>query len=153
VKAGASDPPGRRPGAAPRGPARGPRPATLARLDPGPDRRPPRRQRGGGRRAAQERTEAVTAPAGQLERHMTQPAPSNRWREARVNEAIAVYVRQAEAGHAPEPESWLGQHADLVDELRSFLADQAGFRRFALELPVGDYELIEEVARGGMGVV
>jgi WD40 repeat protein len=115
---------------------------------------------------------------------MTPLPPDHPSREERVNEAIAAYLRAAEAGQAPDPEGWLAQHADLADELRSFLADRDGFRRLAGELPAapppaagaaealtlapgeprpeakldtvryfGDYELLEEIARGGMGVV
>jgi serine/threonine protein kinase/WD40 repeat protein len=115
---------------------------------------------------------------------MTGTPPDHPSREERVNEAIAAYLRAAEAGQAPDPECWLAQHADLADELHSFLADRDGFRRLAGDLPAapppaagaaeaptlapgapwpdpklgtvryfGDYELLEEIARGGMGVV
>jgi WD40 repeat protein len=114
---------------------------------------------------------------------MTPPPADTPSREERINEAIAAYLRAAEAGQPPHPDHWLAQHADLADELRSFLADRAEFRRRAEELPAappagnvaeaatippgpaptdaklgtvryfGDYELLEEIARGGMGVV
>jgi WD40 repeat protein/tRNA A-37 threonylcarbamoyl transferase component Bud32 len=109
---------------------------------------------------------------------MTQPPPGNPSRADRINEAIAAYLRDAEAGQAPDPERWLAQHADLADELRAFLADPGAFRHLAQNGPAGslaeartpapgptavvalnairsfgDYELLQEVARGGMGVV
>src|SRR6516165_8408192 len=114
---------------------------------------------------------------------MTLPPADHPSREERTNEAIAAYLRSAEAGQTPDLETWLAQHADLAEELRSFLADRDEFRRLAEELPAapptggvaeaetvppgaapadpklgtvrdfGDYELLEEIARGGMGVV
>jgi serine/threonine protein kinase len=92
-------------------------------------------------------------------------------REERVNEAIAGFLEARRVGRAPDPEAWLAGHPDLADELRSFLADQQRFTRLAgpateavtlapaAAAPAvtvryfGDYELLEEIARGGMGVV
>jgi hypothetical protein len=92
--------------------------------------------------------------------------------ERRVDEAIAEFLEAERAGRAPDPEAWLARHPDLADELRSFLADREHFARLArppdggsatlapASAPplgtvryFGDYELLEEVARGGMGVV
>src|SRR5437660_10662386 len=89
---------------------------------------------------------------------------------------IADYVQQVEAGAVPDREALLAHHPDLADRLRAFFADydrldrQAGELRLSddpsrtlggAELPgelprvryFGDYELLEEIARGGMGVV
>jgi serine/threonine-protein kinase len=98
-------------------------------------------------------------------------------RENRINEAIAAYLDAERAGQARDVEQWLAEHADIADELRAFLANQAAFQRVAGEVPswpetttlppgdasadpalgrvryFGDYELLEEIARGGMGVV
>jgi WD40 repeat protein len=99
-------------------------------------------------------------------------------RETRVNEAIAAFLEAERAGKAPDPKEWLTRYPDLAAELQSFLADREQFRQDvarlgppAAELPTlppgerpapasgttvryfGDYELLEEIARGGMGVV
>ena len=90
---------------------------------------------------------------------------------------IAEYLQQIEAGAVPDREALLAGHSDLADRLRAFFADYdridrqaAGLRlsddprsapppprRKQGELPrvryFGDYELLEEIARGGMGVV
>jgi WD40 repeat protein len=87
-------------------------------------------------------------------------------REQRVNEAIAAFLAEADAGRTPERESFLSRYPDLADELTAFLADRDHFARAAALLTpasadgalgrvryFGDYELLEEIARGGMGVV
>jgi WD40 repeat protein len=99
-------------------------------------------------------------------------------RDERVNEAIAAYLEAADAGQAPGREEFLARHPDLAAELEAFLADRERFRRLAAPLGAaaddptqapgaaagdgavlgkvryfGDYELLEEIARGGMGVV
>ena len=89
---------------------------------------------------------------------------------------IADYLQQVEAGAVPNRDALLARHPDLADRLRAFFADfdrvdrQAGGLRLShnpdstvgggaqtRELPrvryFGDYELLEEIARGGMGVV
>src|SRR5262249_18858654 len=89
---------------------------------------------------------------------------------------IAEYVQQVEAGALPDREALLLQHPDLADRLRAFFADQDRLDRQAGELRLsadpnrttdatvpateiprvryfGDYELLEVIARGGMGVV
>src|SRR6516164_5223632 len=89
---------------------------------------------------------------------------------------IADYVQQVEAGAIPDREALLARYPDLADRLRAFFADydrldrQAGWLRLsadpnrtthattpAVELPrvryFRDYELLEVIARGGMGVV
>src|SRR5215469_4968260 len=102
--------------------------------------------------------------------------PSNR--EQRINEAIAAYLAEAGAGRAPNRAEFLARHPDLAAELAAFLADRDRFARAVAPLApagsdaetlapapspddpmlgtmryFGDYELLEEIARGGMGVV
>jgi WD40 repeat protein/tRNA A-37 threonylcarbamoyl transferase component Bud32 len=99
-------------------------------------------------------------------------------RERRLQEALAEYLEAVEAGRAPDRRRWLERHADLAADLESFLAGHDAVARVAgsfrppaagaptlgvgeAPAPVplgsvryfGDYELLEEVARGGMGVV
>ena len=93
-----------------------------------------------------------------------------------LDAVIAEYLQQVEAGVVPDREALLARHPELADRLRDFFADydrvdrQAGELRLsnqphgttdgaeqAGELPrvryFGDYELLEVLARGGMGVV
>jgi hypothetical protein len=93
-----------------------------------------------------------------------------------LDAVIAAYVQQVEAGAVPDREALLARHPDLAERLRAYFADcdrldrQAGDLRLAQdsnrtadgeEQPggrphvryFGDYELLEVVARGGMGVV
>jgi eukaryotic-like serine/threonine-protein kinase len=99
-------------------------------------------------------------------------------RSQRVDAAIADYLEAIDAGSPPELETFLAQHDDIAAELREFFADyealeQASPKRAlgtaadalitrsatanfaALELPCrfGQFELLEEIARGGMGIV
>ena len=101
--------------------------------------------------------------------------------EERVDQVIAEYLKLVEAGQTPNQQELLAQHPELADELRSFFADHARFQQAAIPLAVaadlagnaptlasgvaqaaaseltiryfGDYELLAEIARGGMGVV
>ena len=93
---------------------------------------------------------------------------------------LVDYLQAIEAGRAPDRTEWLARHPDLADELASFFANRADFALLAgpaalppSETPTvgadgptdgvplvgeslryfGDYELLEEIARGGMGVV
>ncbi len=102
-------------------------------------------------------------------------------REQRVNEAIAAYLQAVERGKSPEQEEFIAQYAEIAVELKSFFANQADFQLAGangVNKPAsdrdeptltynekngsspqevihyfGDYELLEEIARGGMGVV
>src|SRR6516225_9840196 len=110
----------------------------------------------------------------------TQPDLEN---EERLDRTIAAYLEAQERGEAPDPRVWVNQHPDLAEELEAFLADQLQFDslvsplrpppseneptvasrkdrtelgRFTLPAAgeaFGDYQLLEEIARGGMGVV
>src|SRR5580704_14370060 len=98
----------------------------------------------------------------------------NSTKDKRVNEIVADYLRSIERGELPDRTALLARHVDLANELTAFFADHDRFRRAAapladaLTLPpsespesgpkrtiryFGDYELLEEIARGGMGVV
>src|SRR5437870_5835089 len=89
---------------------------------------------------------------------------------------IADYVQQVEAGAVPDREALLARHPDLAERLRTFFSDHDRLDRQATDLRLsaeadrttdatapatelprvhyfGDYELVEVIARGGMGVV
>jgi tRNA A-37 threonylcarbamoyl transferase component Bud32 len=111
---------------------------------------------------------------------MTDESPTSE-HERQVNQVIAGYLEAQRQGQAPLREDLLRRHPELADELRSFFADQDRFRRLAEPIAppagpgepktvapgekagigpgletvryFGDYELLEEIARGGMGVV
>ena len=95
-------------------------------------------------------------------------------REQRLQQILAAYLQDVEAGKNPDRENLLAQHPDLAVDLRSFLVENEKMRRLvdqqeaatlAPELSgngpavgtkiryFGDYELLEEIGRGGMGVV
>jgi eukaryotic-like serine/threonine-protein kinase len=103
--------------------------------------------------------------------------------EERVDVVIAEFLEAEAAGRLPDRAALLTRHPDLADELRSFFANHDRMRAMAEPLrpleptppgeaptlgldngppgagPLGtvryfgDYELLEEIARGGMGVV
>ncbi len=100
-------------------------------------------------------------------------------RERRLNAAIAEYLQAIEAGRAPNRRDFLERHRDLSDGLLSFFANEdhvkcmAGLHgpRFDLNFPtsrtgppdseaefpagreIGEFELLNKIASGGMGVV
>src|SRR3954469_10433696 len=92
-------------------------------------------------------------------------------RDRRLDEVVTAYLKAVEAGHAPDRDELLARHPDLADDLAAFLAADSQVRRavahvdpptVGLPEPVGpgtrveyfgDYRLLEEVGRGGMGVV
>lgn len=97
--------------------------------------------------------------------------------EDEIDQIIAGYLQQVDTGQTPDREAFLNQHAHLATELREFLDDLDRFtegplvspqnasgktphdnsRTLDSELPrlryFGEYELVREIARGGMGVV
>jgi WD40 repeat protein/tRNA A-37 threonylcarbamoyl transferase component Bud32 len=104
--------------------------------------------------------------------------PSDTDREARLNEAVAAYYQAAEAGQPPDRKEFLARYPDLASELASFLANKEQLDHLAAPRPAaaetatlpptppakpdtalgtvryfGDYELLKEIARGGMGLV
>jgi WD40 repeat protein/tRNA A-37 threonylcarbamoyl transferase component Bud32 len=98
--------------------------------------------------------------------------------DRRLDEVATAYVKEIERGNVPNAAEWLARYPDLADELAAFFAAQSQVAQLAAPLrlaaPVpdaatqgpasapqrlgtvryfGDYELLEEIARGGMGVV
>jgi serine/threonine protein kinase len=106
---------------------------------------------------------------------MNPPADDSSADDPRLNEIIAAYLEAVDAGREPDRQELLRRHPDLAAELEAFFADRDAFDRLAppaarpadaatlapSEQPApgakvryfGDYELLEEIARGGMGVV
>jgi hypothetical protein len=103
-------------------------------------------------------------------------------RDRRVDEAVAAYFQALEGGRPLPPAEFLARYPDLAEELASFLEARAAFAGRAGPAPApmpadavptlapreaatdrapplgtvryfGDYELLQEIARGGMGVV
>src|SRR5262249_12807056 len=99
-------------------------------------------------------------------------------RSRQIDAAIAMYLEAVERGQPIDREAFLAGHPGIADDLREFLADEIRFERQAPHLAAsgdettdlsgrksqqleplnvicyfGDYELLEEIARGGMGVV
>src|SRR5262245_35809319 len=93
-----------------------------------------------------------------------------------ADEVIAAFLEAAAAGKEPDREELLARHPDVADELRSFLIEHDRLRAAAKRIQssaqperttglngavtpgtavryFGDYEVLEEIARGGMGVV
>src|SRR5688500_17582173 len=104
------------------------------------------------------------------------PNPPATTEPGRLGEVIAEYLQAVERGESPDRAAVMARHPDLADELRAYFADYDRLNRLAaplhltepaetagLEGPAagtlptiryfGDYELLEEIARGGMGVV
>ncbi|HYH68837.1 MAG TPA: protein kinase [Urbifossiella sp.] len=100
-------------------------------------------------------------------------------RDARLERVLADYLHAAEAGAPPDRAALLAAHPDLADDLASFLRNRSAVERVAAPLRArpplaetldgsaasdatcpgaviryfGDYEIVGEIARGGMGVV
>jgi WD40 repeat protein/tRNA A-37 threonylcarbamoyl transferase component Bud32 len=101
--------------------------------------------------------------------------------EQHLDEVITAYLKAVEAGVPIDQAQWLKRYPDLAADLAEYFTDRASVERAAAPfrgpgdsptgpaLPVsadegpiepgrqiryfGDYELLEEIARGGMGVV
>jgi serine/threonine-protein kinase len=93
-----------------------------------------------------------------------------------LDAVIAGYLQQVEAGAVPDRQALLARHPELAERLRAFFTDYDRLDRRAADLHLtgdpartvggaeqpgelprvryfGDYELLAEIARGGMGVV
>jgi serine/threonine protein kinase len=87
-------------------------------------------------------------------------------------QVLEAYLASLERGAPPRPEELLSQHPDLAAPLRDYLASLEFLHRAALSLhsrdsvskadpehqatelgQLGDYRLVREIGRGGMGVV
>jgi len=99
--------------------------------------------------------------------------PSHDERDERANAAIADWLEAEEEGRAGDPHEFLARHSDIAGELQMFFADRHDFQRLAAKVapggeasppalpsvpePVGrrlgDFEIIREIGRGGMGIV
>ncbi len=90
--------------------------------------------------------------------------------DPRVIQAIEEYLAEAEAGRAPERAAFLARHAAIAPALADCLAglefvrdglsrdgtppaDQPDGDTMASRTPLGDFHILREVGRGGMGVV
>ncbi len=98
--------------------------------------------------------------------------------EQRLDELIAEYLQARDAGAAIDEQAFLSQHPEFAGRLKAFFDDRRRLDRLAARVnPIhsaptigaesapagprpgtrlryfGDYELLEEIARGGMGIV
>jgi serine/threonine protein kinase len=96
-------------------------------------------------------------------------------REQRLDEVVTAYLKGLEAGQEPDRQELLARHADLAEELAQFFEDQDALGGLAAPRrpgppaaspegearaagpaemgQLGDFRIIREVGRGGMGVV
>ena len=92
-------------------------------------------------------------------------------RDQQLEAVIADYIRACESGTSPNRREILERHPELADELRQFFGQRDRMNQMAEPIRgfgdalaqavgpgrqlnyVGNYELLEEIARGGMGVV
>src|SRR4051812_46150430 len=94
-------------------------------------------------------------------------------REQRLGEVVFAYLQAAESGQPLDRPGVLARHPEFAAELREFFADKEKVRRVAPPLRevaraaqaeetvgrgpapqrMGEYRILREVARGGMGVV
>ena len=96
-----------------------------------------------------------------------------------VDAAIAEYLELLERGAVPDKAAFLARYPEIANELRQFIDDYHSVKRNAVQpsddgantyslhadprpmgsVPIdeiryfGDYELLEEIERGGMGIV
>jgi WD40 repeat protein/tRNA A-37 threonylcarbamoyl transferase component Bud32 len=94
-------------------------------------------------------------------------------RDQRLHQVLHAYLQAVDAGQAPDRQELLRCHPELAGDLEAFFADQEKLARLAGQVATvapgqpatlnagpgtkvryfGDYELLEEIGRGGMGVI
>jgi serine/threonine protein kinase/tetratricopeptide (TPR) repeat protein len=88
-------------------------------------------------------------------------------RERRLDEVLAEWMQAQVRGQTPRPEELFAAHPDIAAELRDFFVNEAQFEQVATPLRalndavapfasgkiLGEYELLEPLAQGGMGIV
>jgi len=88
-------------------------------------------------------------------------------REARLNELLVGYLDARQRGEMPDVAAWLAEHDEFREELRDFVSnwechlsgepDRSPAVISAGDSPsaqvLGDYRLLRELGRGGMGIV
>jgi serine/threonine protein kinase/Flp pilus assembly protein TadD len=103
---------------------------------------------------------------------MNDHQPTVTEKETRLAEVLDAYLAEREAGTAPRPEELLARHPDLAGDLKECLASLAYIKRASVKAPeagpagngtadaeapgggvLGDFRIVREVGRGGMGVV
>jgi serine/threonine-protein kinase len=100
---------------------------------------------------------------------MNDEAPAPQATHGRLDEILAEYLLAAETGQEPSREELLARYPELAQDLEAFFQQRDRFNRLAAPLRAlgtgqesdratlpysfGDYELLEEIARGGMGVI
>jgi serine/threonine protein kinase len=106
---------------------------------------------------------------------MTPEPAGDPTREERLNDALLAYVEALQAGREPDRGRFLAAHPDLRDDLEEFFAGHDEVERLAVVLregdewrtqpraaaaepapaigELGDFRLLREIGRGGMGVV
>jgi serine/threonine protein kinase len=91
--------------------------------------------------------------------------------EKRLIEAVQGYLRELEEGRHPDRRQWLARYSDIASELNECLeglkfvqeaadsihpsltpSQKTDFSPWTSE-PVGDFQIIKEIGRGGMGII
>ncbi|HEV3085367.1 MAG TPA: protein kinase, partial [Gemmataceae bacterium] len=84
-------------------------------------------------------------------------------REQRLQEILVRYVEALEEGHPPEPKEFVARYPEFAGDLEEYFAGLRQLDRVAAPLrglvrpavarQLGDFRLLREVGRGGMGIV
>src|ERR1700740_506829 len=87
-------------------------------------------------------------------------------RELRFQEVVASYLESLEAGQAEDLPALLQRHPDLAEEIAAFFDNQERIARLVpapaeiaaadqawVPTSLGDFRIVREVGRGGMGIV
>jgi serine/threonine protein kinase/WD40 repeat protein len=106
-------------------------------------------------------------------RHFTVTSQDQQAKEHLVDEVLAGFLQSMDEGNAPDPQQLIAKHPELEAELRAFFDGEKLFSQTtasvaSAKLPTsivimqpsvstivefGDYLLLDEIARGGMGIV